>query len=153
MWGVGDVKLYSVKAQGGKTVSIINTFSENNLRDLRYQENGSVFKTKSARVNRTLYATGCVVCLCAPAKDELNFPSFGKINEIIITRNSIAYLRVINYDTLHFDSDLVAYAIECVNELAITFLPTTDPAFFRPYNAWIHIKSDKQFISLRHVIL
>ena len=122
MWGSGDVKLHSVKSQEGSTVTVAYTFSERELLNLGYVDTDLVFKTGSVHVNGALYAIGSFVALDAKGPKDINVPTFGEINEIIIGKESTVYLRIIIYTTLHLDTDFNAYTIQCENNRDVAFL-------------------------------
>lgn len=153
MWGAGDLKLHSIKCQGGKSTQIEYTLSSTELRDIGYSSNDIVFKTRCVKENGAKYAIGLFVCLHAKQERNVNLPLFGKISEIIVVQESKVFLKVIVCSTLHLDDEVNAFSIEFDEIDCSTFICTSELAHYRCFSAWKKSTSEELFISFRHILL
>lgn len=110
-WGAGDVEIRNIRSEGGKLVSIDEIQSRCKLQELGFG-NDKVFMTNAVKINGILFKKNFYVCLDVKGDPNINLPIFGKISEIIFVDKNTVYFLTSIYNTLHFDTDLNAYAVQ-----------------------------------------
>lgn len=151
-WGSGKVKIQNNEVLSAKMIKVSETLSKNNLHGLGLQENDIVQSAKSIKVNGVEFRRGLFVLLEKASLRDDNLHIFGKINEILVMNDGKIYFLTSVCKTSHFDTSLIAWAIELDNELD-RFTEVNCLAYFKPVYYWTKPKDDLLYISLRHIIV
>ena len=133
-WGVGDVKLHSVRSEGGYEIAAKDVMSRQELKNIGFVENDDVFLTNSVQVNDTSYCNGVVVCLDVTGEKDINFPIFRVITEIIVLDANEVYFRYTICESLNHDPAVIAFSITVNKESDVTcFVNEKNLEHFKPF--------------------
>ena len=153
-WGVGDVKLHSVRSEGGYEIAVKDVMSRQGLKNIGFVDNDGVFLTNSVKVNGTYYCNGVVVCLDVTGEKDINLPISGVITEIIVLDANEVYFRCTICESLNHDPAVNAFSIAVDEESDVTcFVNQKNLGHFKPISIWKHMNSDGLFVSLRYILL
>lgn len=151
-WGSNKV-LQNIEFSRSDRKDVKSTISSEDLVALGYCDDDLVLCVNSVKVDGIEYRINLFVVVEKSSVENNCLVHFGRIDEIIILENDQVYLKLIIFNTTHFDVDVNAYCIDINPENGYSFTNTSDLEFCYPFSPWKKLTSDNLFISLRHCIL
>lgn len=152
IWSAGKVQEKEVILNKSITTSVQYASSRNELKDAGFTDHYHIITSKKAELYGTEYRNGLfVVMFNGKIEPHISdFPSFGKIEEIIVINNTL-YLWCLQYETLQLNEKLNAYRIERGDKHIL--INAKSLADFQTFSVWKTFNDNAQYICLRHVLL
>lgn len=156
MWGVQNDWAEKVRCSRGKTVPVASCLDPAHLTALGYAIDALVYHTPSVLVHGVELRKGLFVMHDDGHANVRNLPYFGMIKQILVLKNDIddkeVWLTIDKWKTVCFEEKLNSYHVKREPEHTIVTINCSSLPYPIPIAPWNDYRSEKKYLSLRHVV-